>query len=93
MNVSIIVVSRQPENLVDGEVNDEEAHEAHRQVVINELLEAIEDTNESVDRFIHEDMPAHIREDIRYDRELNRAAHTVLQYFTTRDEYNQLITD
>lgn len=90
MNVSIILVSHQPENLVDDEVNNEEAH---RQVVINELLEAIEATEESLNTFIHEDMPANIREDIRYNRELNRAAHTVLQYFTTRDEYKELITN
>ena len=93
MNVSIILVSRQPENLVDGEVNDEEAHEAHRQVVINELVETIETTNDSLNTFIHEDMPAHIREDVRHDREINRAAHTLLRYFTTLDEYNELITD
>ena len=90
MNVSIILVSRQPENLADGEVNDEEAH---RQVVINELVETIEITNDSLNTFIHEDMPAHIREDVRHDREINRAAHTLLRYFTTRDEYNELITD
>ena len=91
MNVSIILVSNQPEYLVDDEVNDEDVHEAHRQIIINELVDAIEDTKESLNTFIHEDMQSSIREDIRYNRELNRAAHTVLQYFTSREEYNELV--
>jgi len=91
MNVSIILVSNQSEHLVDDEVNDEDVHEAHRQIIINELVKTIEDTKESLNTFIHEDMQSSIREDIRYNRELNRAAHTVLQYFTTREEYNELV--
>ena len=90
MNVSIIVVARQPEQLVDDSVDHEETL---RQIVIQELVETIDITQDSADTFIHEGMKSYEKENIRDDREINAAAHRLLKYYTTRDEYNSLIND
>lgn len=90
MNVSIIVVAHQPEQLVDDSIDQEEAI---RQVMIAELVEVIDMNEDSANTFIHEDMANHEKENIRYSREVKQAADTLLQYYTTRDEYNSLMND
>lgn len=90
MNVSIIVVARQPEQLVDDSIDQEEAI---RQVMIAELVDTIDMHKDSANTFIHEGMANHEKENIRDDREIHAAATRLLQYYTTRDEYNSLMND